>query len=457
MDEDFLKKLTDITEANIGNPRFGVDELAREMGMSRSSLFRKLHAFKGVSINQFIRETRLHHALKILQKEEVTVAEVAYRTGFSSPGYLNTCFHQYYGYPPGEALKMEVKEVKEVKGVKEVKKGSGFLVSKKQIGKWLKVASIVAVITVLALIFISIYWNTRPEKTLAVLPFENLRRDTALQPWVTGLQEQLVNDLAKINAFKVRPRASADPFGNSNQSMAEIGNQLRVDFLIKGKVDMVGDSVKVWIQAIRAKTGDTYLPETYTRKMKDIFSLQTEIARDIAGKLNTALSPDEKKQLDKKPTENEEAYKYYLLGLKYADRRRGYVMSTPVEFFQKAIDLYPRFALAYAGIATAKIFQIRSIPDFSEETYMACKAAIDHALEIDPDLPEARNALGNYYWINSRDYNKALQEFEFVIKSHPNNVEALYNIATISRLTCCRSARMAIPDLTWLRGWLLST
>ncbi|MCX6224903.1 MAG: AraC family transcriptional regulator, partial [Bacteroidia bacterium] len=114
MEQDFLKKLTEITEANLSNPQFGVDELSREMGMSRSSLFRKLHASTQKPVSQFIREIRLWRALELMQQEGMTASEVSYKTGFSSPAYFNNCFHEYFGYPPGEARKV-VKDVKDVK------------------------------------------------------------------------------------------------------------------------------------------------------------------------------------------------------------------------------------------------------------------------------------------------------------------------------------------------------
>ena len=128
MVNDFLKRLTELTEENISNSLFGADELARMMGVSHSALLRKVRSMTGKTLNQFIREKRLQKALELLQQEEITAAEVAYRTGFSSATYFSNCFSEHFGFTPGEAKNRqerksveEVEKVKDVKDVKDVK------------------------------------------------------------------------------------------------------------------------------------------------------------------------------------------------------------------------------------------------------------------------------------------------------------------------------------------------
>jgi AraC-like DNA-binding protein len=114
MEPVFISRLTEITQAHLTDPAFGVAELANEIGISHSSLFRKVRTVTGKSVSEFIRDIRLAKALEILQEEEVTIATAAYRSGFSSPSYFNRCFHHFFGYPPGELRKQAVKIHEEV-------------------------------------------------------------------------------------------------------------------------------------------------------------------------------------------------------------------------------------------------------------------------------------------------------------------------------------------------------
>jgi AraC-like DNA-binding protein len=129
MDQEFIRKLNETMEANLSNEQFGVNELASEMGLSRSALFRKLKLVTNKSINQFIREVRLKRAMEMLQKNIAPVSEIAFKVGFGSPAYFNTCFHEYFGYPPGEVKKREpgalepVAEIQEQRPVENVPKG----------------------------------------------------------------------------------------------------------------------------------------------------------------------------------------------------------------------------------------------------------------------------------------------------------------------------------------------
>ena len=119
MEQVFLEKLNEIVEANLQNEQFGVAEISREMGLSRSGIHRKLRAITKKSVTQHIREYRLQKAMEMLRHHEATAAEIAFRVGFSSPAYFNKCFHEYYGYPPGEVRKLEKYESDNIQIVPE--------------------------------------------------------------------------------------------------------------------------------------------------------------------------------------------------------------------------------------------------------------------------------------------------------------------------------------------------
>ncbi len=272
------------------------------------------------------------------------------------------------------------------------------------------------------------------EKTIAVLPFRNLSKDTTQLYFCDGFTEEILNNLQKINNFTVRSRISTDQYRNTQKSSVTIGNELRVNYIITGSVGREDDSLRIWIQLIDSNRDKPIWSNDYTREMKQIFSLQSEIAREIASELKTVLTPEEIGKIDKEPTGNIEAHNYYLQGnyyywKNYSSGDNG----TAIDLYEKAIKLDPEFALAYAGIANCLLDQYLFYKDRNPDILLKSKKAIDKAFEIDPELPEAHLALGNYYYQGYLDYPKALEQFEIVLKYQPNNSLATYSAAAVHR------------------------
>jgi TolB-like protein/Flp pilus assembly protein TadD len=272
------------------------------------------------------------------------------------------------------------------------------------------------------------------EKTIAVLPFRNLSKDTTQIYFCDGFTEEILNNLQKVNSFTVRSRISADKYRNTQKSIVSIGNELRVNFIITGSVGLEDDNLRIWIQLIDSNADKPIWSNDYTREMKQIFSLQSEIAREIASELKTILTPEEIGKIDKKPTGNIEAHNLYLQGnyyywKNYSSGDNG----TAIDLYEKAIRLDPEFALAYAGIANCLNDQYLFYRDRSPEILLKSKKAIDKAFEIDPNLPEAHLALGNYYYQGYLDYSRAQEQYEIVLKYQPNNSLATYSSAAAHR------------------------
>jgi len=200
-DNDFISKITDIVEENISNEQFGVSELASEIGMSRSNLLRKLKKITKLSVSQFIRQVRLKQAMEMLRQKSLTVSEVTYKVGFGSTSYFIKCFHDYYGYPPGEVGKREVKE------------NGSTQISPRKKNKWIVILGLVLSILLLgAILFILIKpVSLRPsnlEKSIAVLPFKNDSNDSTNVYIINGLMESILTNLQNIEDLRVISRTS---------------------------------------------------------------------------------------------------------------------------------------------------------------------------------------------------------------------------------------------------------
>ncbi len=272
------------------------------------------------------------------------------------------------------------------------------------------------------------------EKTIAVLPFRNLSNDSTQLYFCEGFAAEILNNLQKVQSFTLRSRTSTDQYRNTQKSSTTIGNELNVNYLVEGIVGREGNELKIWVQLIDVKADKPTWSNDYTREMKQIFALQSEIAKEIASELKAVLTPEEIKKIDKKPTENSEAYNYYLQGNFYY--LKNYVSGdngTAIELYEKAIGLDPGFSLAYVGIAKCLLNQYWLYKDHSEDVLLKSKKAIDKAFEIDPALPDAHLALGIYYYYGYLEYQKALEQFEIVLKDQPKNSDVIYWSAHVHR------------------------
>ena len=307
--------------------------------------------------------------------------------------------------------------------------------------KKLKPKIIIASISVLVLIALGYFLipkipkNSDPvERTIAVLPFRNLNNDTTQLFFCDGFMDDILNNLQKVKSFTVRPRTSSYQYRDTKKSTAVIGKELNVNYLVGGSVGREGNDLKIRVSLIDAKADKQVWSNDYTREMNQLFSLQSEIATKIATELKAELTPEEIKKIEKRPTENLEAYNYYLQG-NYYYRIAGYSgdNSTAIELYEKAIGLDTGFALAYTGIAKCLLDQYWFYRDHSEDILRKSKQAIDKAFEIDPDLADAHLALGLYYYFGFLKYPEALKQFELVLKYQPKNSDAIFWSACVHR------------------------
>ena len=262
-----------------------------------------------------------------------------------------------------------------------------------------------------------------PPKSIAVLPFENLSRDPENAYFSEGIQDEILTRLAKIGDFKVISRTSTAQFRSKPENVSEIARLLGVANILEGSVQKAGNSVRVNVQLIHAGT-DTHLwAETYDRELTDIFAVESEIAKAVAENLNARLNGRANEVLAARPTDKPAAHEFYLRGRYLWNRRSSASLQKAAEFFQKAIDLDPNYALAYAGLADVYSITPMYTATAPREVVPKAIAAARKAVELDEKLAEAHTALGNALSANVQ-LSAAEQEFRRALELNPNYATA---------------------------------
>jgi len=280
--------------------------------------------------------------------------------------------------------------------------------------------------------------TSAPEKSIAVLPFENLSDDKANAYFAEGIQDEILTRLANIADLKVISRTSTLLYQSKPGNIREISKQLGVANILEGSVQKVGDQVRVNVQLINAQSDSHRWADTYDRKLTDIFGVESDIAKRIAESLQAKLTGSEEQALAVKPTNNPDAYDAYLRGL--ALERRSYFTSSSdlvrkaAGFYDRAVELDPNFALAWARLsrANANLYFGRGAETTSARRD-AAKSALEHAQKLEADSAETLLALGYYqYWV-LRDYGSAKTTFGRVSKLLPGSSEVPYALALVNR------------------------
>ena len=379
IDQAFIRKLTEIIYTNLENENFGVDELAQASRMNRSTIFQRLQSIKGKSTTQFIREVRLLKAMEILKHELLTASEVAYRVGFGSPAYFNTCFHEYFGYPPGEIKKKGLTETDQDNDIDII---DDYIKAEKPLSSRLihvipvrgktktMVMIFLALLTLFSLIYFLNLFNLKEshiievpgikkyDKSIAVLPFKNLTKNSDNQYFADGIMEDILNQLFRIKNLRVISRTSSEQFRDGGFSTREIARKLRTNYLLEGSVRRQETKVRISVQLIDARLDKHIWSANFDRELTNIVEVQNEIAIRVATELHAAISKLEFEQIGIIPTNNPQAYDNFLRGRfllnkanseQRVDINKEGLMAS-LKYFEKAIQGDPDFALAYAAL-----------------------------------------------------------------------------------------------------------
>lgn len=419
--KDFIDQLTAIVETHLSDEQFGVSELSEAVGMSRSNLLRKVKKATGLSVSQFIRNIRLEHAHQYLIDSDKTVSEVSYAVGFGSTSYFTKCFKDHYGYPPGETLaQLESAEIS---------------VQRRSISKKIALSGIL-VIVIAGLIYFGVS-STKKEpaapsnphgKSIAVLPFVNNSSDVTNTYFVNGLMVSVLNDLQKIEDLKVISRTSVEKFRDNSKTIPEIGNELKVSYLVEGSGQKIDNKILLNIQLIDAIADEPIWSQQFERDAADVFDLQKEISNIITKRIEVVVTPEEAERINKRPTDDLIAYDYFLQGFEEINEPKGVGLRKSIESFTKAVEQDTTFARAYAGIAMAYYYLDSFQRDKKYKDELNFFA--DKAMFYDSELAQSLMAKAMYYK-SMGDCKSAIPFLEKALVYNPNSALALNFLSDI--------------------------
>ncbi len=287
---------------------------------------------------------------------------------------------------------------------------------------------VVAVLLSLALVVGIYFYSSKDSKTtidsIAVLPFVNESGNSDVEYLSDGMTESLINSLSRLPKLSVKARSSVFRFKGKDATPQTIAAELSVQAILNGRVVQRGDDLALYLSLVDARNGNQLWGEQYNRKLTDIVSLQSEIARDVSNKLRMRLSGADQQKMAKNYTENVEAYQLYLRGRYYWYKFPAKEYEKSRDYYQQAIDVDPNYALAYAGLATYYGFAAANGVLPPDENWLKSEAAVNKALALDDTLPDAYNALAGVTLYYHDDWAKAERELGRAIELNANYPEA---------------------------------
>jgi TolB-like protein/Tfp pilus assembly protein PilF len=275
-----------------------------------------------------------------------------------------------------------------------------------------------------------------PEKSIAVLPFENRSEDKANAYFADGIQDEILTRLSKIADLKVISRTSTQHYKSAPENLREIAKQLGVAHILEGSVQKSGDAVRVNVQLIKAANDSHLWADTFDRKLTDIFSVESEVAKAIADQLRARLTGEEEQVIAAKPTDNPEAYDAYLRGLAYTLKTADTTANAlgAQKYLREAVRLDPKFALAWALLSyiDAAGYRNQALQPTVALREEARQAA-ETALTLQPNLGEALHAKGYYHYACLKDFDTAVRYFDQARQLLPNSSRILESLAYVER------------------------
>jgi AraC-like DNA-binding protein/tetratricopeptide (TPR) repeat protein len=454
----FLKKLTEIILENIGNDKFGVSELAKESGISRSWLNRKVLSATGKTSHQYIHEIRLRRAMEILQNEDVTASEVAYRTGFGSPAYFNKCFHDFFGYSPGTVKRNGDQDNPELsllmqKPVEDTKRRSSWKASVFSLPGTL--IFVIILVTLGFMIYKKIH-KTDNRVSVAVMPFRNMTNDPTLDIYQAAIQLNLISYLSYSHELKVRQSESVMTFLQSKgltdyalltpDVAANLSRKLDASLFISGSIIKSGNTLRLIAQIFDSDNGETLKSieiegiarEDRILQLTD--SLRTQINNFLVISIFKKGEPYSE-HFPQIPDVSPAAYRLLAYGENAVSRADW---TTAIEMFTKALEMdsttgehgiYSSLTGMYSNLGMYKEAKEWCLKGYSKldkmdpwgnitmnylyaMTFQTPNEAAGYAKQLiamDDQLPSGYWKLGDAYWYLFQ-WDKAIREFEKVLE-----------------------------------------
>jgi TolB-like protein/Flp pilus assembly protein TadD len=267
--------------------------------------------------------------------------------------------------------------------------------------------------------------GSQPAKSIAILPFENLSEEKANAYFAEGVQDEILTRLSAVRDLKVISRTSTAKYQSKPENLRTVAEELGVSSILEGAVQRAGDKVRVNVQLIDAQTDGHLWAKSYDRELRDVLSVESEVAAEIADALKANLSPNESKVMAAPRTQNTEAYDLFLRGEYELHRGQSSLAVDAFDradaFFRQAVAQDPNFVQAAAAFAYARLYRHWFLAPLTPLELEEVKSIIDRALAVAPDSPEAHFALGLFFYWGQRQYDKALAEFNRTLELQPNN------------------------------------
>ena len=432
-DQKLLDNAIQIIIDHLSDESFGIDELRKELGLSRSQLHRRLNKITDLSTSLFIRSVRLRKAFDILKEGNLSVSEVAYSTGFSSPSYFNKCFHDQYGFPPGDIHKQKIAEIdpRDIFSIKDRSDSVDGIEDNTKIRKLYFFGVAALVIIILTVIF---YNSIKPlqktgiqEKSLAVLPFKNFSNNPDNQYISDGMMDAILLNISGIGDLKVISRTSVEQYRESTKPAKQIGAELGVNHILEGSTFQDEHNVRVTVQLINTENEDHIWSKSYESELKDIFEVQSQIAKKVAKELQSKITPEEMTRIERKPTLNPKAYDLYQKGqyylVNYLQKKQDKDFYTSKSFYTQALEIDSTFAAAYARLADLywnRNYRIEYYSDSFMDTFLLLT---EKALIYNPQSSDAHRLLGQYLF-ETGNPDQGIIEMETAISLNSNNATA---------------------------------
>ena len=384
--DPFIEKLTKVIDENLSDENFGVTSLAKELGMSRTTLHRKVKSVVKKSVSVFIRETRLKRAHELLIKKEGTVSEIAYQVGFSSATYFHTCFHNYYGYSPGEAAARNPVENSKTEPV-----------NTKTTRIWIILAGMAAVF-IIVIIFSSVL---RPAPTnkrmvrIALLPFTDTSKDgeDAIIPCI---REELFRTFKHVENVDVTSLANSNRYKNTDKKRSDIAKELNVNYVLTASGQTTANKTHIAFQLFRpSEQNPVWEADTVINNNEDLFGFQNSIAMVIIDQIKKELTSEE---IEEKPTQQNSAYKLYQLGNDYYSiweyNKSDEALKQARHFFQEALNVDSTYKYAYERLGWIYYYENRL---YGYSTRDSAMLMAEKAINLDSNFTAAYSLMGFLY------------------------------------------------------------
>jgi adenylate cyclase len=457
-----LERFNQLIESNFHNPEFGIEDICHELGTSRSQLYRHIKEQTQLSISLYIRQRKLFRAKWLLETSDMKTAEIAYQLGIDSPQNFSKYFAQEFGMTPTAYRRIAASQAVAAVGMEEPETmGSAEGDSGETSGNDLpparpqntRAASSVSkrliyggigliLVLALAVYFLKPFQEKTEEETIlpdfrgnsiAILPFKNT--GTPENSYFTdGVVDQIHGSLSLIQRLKVISTTSSGKYKDSPKQVPEIARELDVNYILVGSVFKDEEKMKVHVGLVRAIDDRTVWTKSYEGNGKDVFAYLSNVAGEVARELDQKLSAATAEKLRKVPTSNAEAYKAYLQGMQLVLTRKREPMTESIVRLEKAVELDPNFAAAYASLGHAYYLMSESgLMEEEQATKMTEKNSLT-AIRLDAENGLAYANLANIYR-NQHKWEQAKTAYQIALKYNSNDALINYWYSLLLRST----------------------